>query len=58
MTAFVHLNLVPMDREAVLPDQTVVVRGGRIAAAGPAAATPCRMGRSSPRGPDSTGCPA
>jgi hypothetical protein len=37
LTVFVHVNLVPMDREAVLPDQTVVVQGGRIAAVGPAA---------------------
>ena len=28
--AFVHANVVPMDRERVLPDQTVVVENGRI----------------------------
>ena len=35
--AFVHANVVPMDRERVLRDQTVVVAGGQIAALGPAA---------------------
>lgn len=34
--AFVHAAVVPMDRERVLPDQTVVVVDGRIAAVGPA----------------------
>ena len=34
--AFVHAAVVPMDRERVLPDQTVVVVDGRIAALGPA----------------------
>ncbi len=34
--AFVHAAVVPMDRERVLPDQTVVVLDGRIAALGPA----------------------
>ena len=43
-TAFVHVNVVPMDRERVLRDQTVLVRGDRIVAIGrnlavPAAAT-------------------
>lgn len=33
-TAFVHVNVVPMDRERVLKDQTVLVSGGRIAAIG------------------------
>jgi len=33
--AFVHAALVPMDRERVLPDHTVVVVDGRIAAIGP-----------------------
>ncbi len=42
--AFIHVQLVPMDREAVLPDQTVVVRGERIAAAGPTASTPVPEG--------------
>lgn len=35
--AFVHADVVPMDRERVLRDQTVVVVAGRIAALGPAA---------------------
>lgn len=35
-TAFTHVNVVPMDRERVLPDQTVIVRDGRIAEIGPA----------------------
>ena len=34
--ALVHAAVVPMDREQVLPDQTVVVVNGRIAALGPA----------------------
>src|SRR5262245_17109793 len=34
-TAFVHANVVTMDRPDVLRDQTVVVEGGRIAALGP-----------------------
>lgn len=33
-TAFVHVNVVPMDREHVLRDQTVLVRDGRIVAVG------------------------
>lgn len=36
VTAFVNVNVVPMDRERVLRAQTVVVRGGRIAQLGPA----------------------
>ena len=35
--AFVHAAVVPMDRERVLRDQTVVVVDGRIAALGPSA---------------------
>jgi cytosine/adenosine deaminase-related metal-dependent hydrolase len=35
--AFEHVAVVPMDREHVLEDYTVVVRDGRIAALGPAA---------------------
>src|SRR5262245_14344582 len=35
-TAFVNVNVIPMDRERVLKDQTVVVRDGRIAELGPA----------------------
>ena len=36
VTAFVHVNVVLMDRERVLEDQTVVVEGERIRAIGPA----------------------
>lgn len=38
VTAFVHVNVLPMDRDTVLSDQTVLVRGTRIVAVGPAAA--------------------
>ena len=34
VTAFIHVNVVPMDRERVLHGQTVVVRDGRIEAIG------------------------
>lgn len=37
--AITHVTVVPMDRERLVPDQTVIVRDGRIAAVGPAAAT-------------------
>ena len=37
--AFVHANVVPMDDDRLLRDQTVVVAGGRIAAMGPSATT-------------------
>ncbi|WP_267226524.1 amidohydrolase family protein [Dyella silvae] len=39
-TAFVHVNVVPMDRERVLNDQTVIVEGGKIVAMGPHLAVP------------------
>jgi len=39
-TAFIHVNVVPMDRERVLRDQTVVVSDGRIVSLGPRAAIP------------------
>jgi len=39
-TAFVHVNVVPMDTERVLEDQTVIVAGGRIAAIGRGLAPP------------------
>lgn len=35
VTAFVGVDVIPMDRERVLRDQTVVVRDGKIAALGP-----------------------
>jgi tetratricopeptide (TPR) repeat protein len=37
--AFIHANVVPMDADRVLRDQTVVVSDGRITAIGPAATT-------------------
>jgi imidazolonepropionase-like amidohydrolase len=37
--AFVHASVVPMDRERVLADHTVVVTSGRIVAVGPDATT-------------------
>ena len=39
-TAFVHVNVVPMDRDRVMPDQTVLVEGGRIQAIGTGLAVP------------------
>ena len=39
VTAFVGVNVVPMDRETVLADQTVLVREGRIAHVGPRTST-------------------
>ncbi|HEX2488913.1 MAG TPA: amidohydrolase family protein [Blastocatellia bacterium] len=36
ITAFVNVNVVPMDRERVIENQTVIVRSGRIAEIGPA----------------------
>ena len=38
IVAFVHAAVVPMDRERVLPDHTVVVVDGKITALGPASA--------------------
>jgi hypothetical protein len=35
--AFLNVNVVPMDREVVLPEQTVIVRDGAIESVGPAA---------------------
>jgi imidazolonepropionase-like amidohydrolase len=36
ITAFVNVNVVPMERERVIENQTVIVRNGRIAEIGPA----------------------
>jgi imidazolonepropionase-like amidohydrolase len=36
MTAFVDVAVIPMDTERVLPNQTVLVEGGRVTALGPA----------------------
>lgn len=38
IVAFVHADVIPMDRERVLRDHTVVIAGGRIAEVGPASA--------------------
>lgn len=38
-TAFVHVNLIPMTAERVVPDQTVVIKAGRIAEVGPSTQT-------------------
>jgi hypothetical protein len=40
VTAFVHVNVLPMDRERVLKDQTVLIQDGKIAAVGPALTVP------------------
>jgi len=37
---FEHVNVVPMDRERVLRDQTVITRAGRVAFIGPASSAP------------------
>lgn len=37
VTAFTNVTVIPMDRDRVLSDQTVIVRGQRIVAVGPAA---------------------
>lgn len=37
--ALVHVNVVPMDRETVLSDQTLIIADGTITAIGPAATT-------------------
>jgi Amidohydrolase family len=37
ITAFVNVNVVPMDRDRVIENQTVIVRDGRILEIGPAA---------------------
>ncbi len=34
VTAFIHVNVIPMHKEGVLPDQTVLVQDGRIIAVG------------------------
>lgn len=39
VVAFVNVNVVPFDRERILPAQTVIVRDGRIAEIGPAEKT-------------------
>ena len=34
-TAFVHVNIVPMTKEMIIPNQTVLVKGSRVIAIGP-----------------------
>jgi imidazolonepropionase-like amidohydrolase len=43
-SAFVGVNVIPMDRERILENQAVVVRDGHIVAMGPAATTPVPEG--------------
>jgi hypothetical protein len=45
-TAFVGVSALPMDKEAVLADQTVIVREGKIVSIGPAAKTQIPAGAS------------
>jgi imidazolonepropionase-like amidohydrolase len=42
--AIVNVTVIPMDRERTEPDQTVIVRGDRIEALGPAASVPVPPG--------------
>jgi imidazolonepropionase-like amidohydrolase len=44
VTAFVDVNVVPMDAERVLAHQTVLVEGGRITALGPSTTIPVLAG--------------
>lgn len=44
LTAFVNVNAVPMDREHVLQDWTVVVGDGKVIAMGPSSSTPVPEG--------------
>ena len=44
VTAFVDVTVIPMDREGLLPHQTVVVDDGRIVAVGGAGGTPVPQG--------------
>ncbi|MGE0354845.1 MAG: amidohydrolase family protein [Gemmatimonadales bacterium] len=44
VTAFTNVSVVPMDRERVLENQTVVVQGSRVIAMGPAGRTPVPAG--------------
>lgn len=43
-TAFLHVNVIPMDRERVLEDQTVLVEDGRLTQIGPSKAVKLRRG--------------
>ncbi|MGE0405498.1 MAG: hypothetical protein AB7O65_04290 [Candidatus Korobacteraceae bacterium] len=44
VVAFEHANVIPMDRERVLQNQTVIVRDGKIAEMGPAASVKVPQG--------------
>lgn len=44
VTAFTNVNVIPMDHERILRDQTVIVRDGRVVTVGPAATTPVPAG--------------
>jgi len=48
--AFVNVNVVPMDRDGIAPNQTVVVRDGRIVEVGPAARVRVPAGATSVNG--------
>jgi hypothetical protein len=49
VTAFVGATVVPMDREGVLPNQTVLVDQGRIVRVGPTDSVPVPRGSSGSR---------
>src|SRR5918993_5755556 len=44
VTAFVDVNVLPMDRDSVLTRRTVIVTGDRITASGPVSSTPVPAG--------------
>jgi imidazolonepropionase-like amidohydrolase len=44
VVAFVHVNVIPMDRERVLFDQTVIIQAGHIREIGPALSTRVKTG--------------
>jgi cytosine/adenosine deaminase-related metal-dependent hydrolase len=44
VTAFVGVSVIPMDKDGVLADQTVLIRDGKIAAVGPASKVPIPAG--------------
>ena len=45
--AFVNVNVVPMDSERIIADQTVLIQDGRIRAIGPSASASIKTMRSS-----------
>ena len=58
VTAFVNVTVLPMDRDAVLRDQTVIVRNGSIAEIGPAAKVTVPQGAERVEGRDKFLMPA